>query len=88
MNITFHYGNTESVSSITKCHQLLWPRHLERSELHNFDILPYTNQKYYWPDLEYGPYVAPNPYNDVTISNPYYGNFYIYINYYYFVFIF
>lgn len=30
MNITFSYGNTPSSNAASKCHQLLWPKHLER----------------------------------------------------------
>lgn len=32
------------------CVKLSWPKHLDRRELTPFDVLPYINQSFYWPD--------------------------------------
>ena len=77
MNITFKYGDTEAVSTTSKCHQLLWPKHLEVDVVYPFDVLPYKYQSYYWPDSEYGPYSLPPGYEDVNVPNPYYSKYII-----------
>ncbi len=46
-----YINNTEN-----NCTHLLWPNHLERDEYFPFDVLPYSQQQYYWPDGEIGPY--------------------------------
>lgn len=38
------------------CTELLFPRVLERDSITPYDILPYSQQPYYWPDSSFGPY--------------------------------
>ena len=71
MNITYVIGNTSDSSDSSGCHLLLYPKHLERDTLYPFDELPYRQQRFYWPDSEYGPYDQP-PYEDVKVSYPAY----------------
>ena len=81
MNITFNYGDTEAVSTASKCHQLLWPKHLEVGTVYPFSVLPYSQQSYYWPDTDYGPYSLPPGYQDVAVPDPYYGIYLILYTY-------
>jgi len=47
------------------CTKLLWPKHLNRDESYPFDILPYSQQDYYWPDPSNGPYYGIMKKNEV-----------------------
>jgi len=38
------------------CTELTWPKHLKRDEFYPFDLVPYVDQEYYWPDNTHGPY--------------------------------
>lgn len=38
------------------CTELMFPRALERDGSPPYDILPYGQQRYYWPDSNFGPY--------------------------------
>eukprot|EP01035_Chromulina_nebulosa_P018558 gene18558-24281_t len=38
------------------CTQLFFPKELNRSSTYPYDILPYSDQPYYWPNRDRGPY--------------------------------
>jgi len=39
-----------------ECVKMAWPKHLDRDTIYPFDILPYSQQQYYWPDSTQGPH--------------------------------
>lgn len=52
----------------TDCQPLFYPAPLDRDPDSPFDILPYSEQDFYWPDPSYGPYFGILP-KDALASN-------------------
>lgn len=58
----FEYVNS------TDCQPLFYPAPLNRSDEPPFDILPYSQQDFYWPDSSFGPYFGILPKNSLNSS--------------------
>jgi hypothetical protein len=59
----------EYINKTENCTHMLWPKHLDRDSVYPFDVLPYSEQKYYWPDTVYGPYYGIVPKGFSSVHN-------------------
>jgi len=50
------------------CTIMEYPKHLNRSQIYPFNVLPYKSQDYYWPDLNHGPYFGLFPKDSLNSS--------------------
>ena len=67
-------GCTDDLEYIDKnnCTHMMWPKELKRDQYYPFKVLPYRDQKFYWPDSDHGPYwdIKPKDFD----KNPYHVN--------------